>query len=71
MVIKAIESKLYREPPVTNKSKPPENICKVYFSSKAMGLINLPSILNNTQSVSLLKDLPCNFVTPAVVCNLQ
>ena len=34
MVIDALESKLYREPPVKHKKKPPANICKVYFSNK-------------------------------------
>ena len=36
-----------------------------------MELINLPSLLNDTQLVSLLKDLPCHFVTSTVVYNLQ
>lgn len=71
MVVIAIEFKLYGEPPIKHKRKLPENICKVYFSSKAVELIILSSILNNTQLISLLKDLPCKFVTSTVVSCLQ
>ena len=57
MVIDALESKLYREPPVKHKKKPPANICKVYFSNKAVELVSLLSIFRNTQLVSLLNNL--------------
>ena len=70
MVTDAIESKLYREPPARHK-KAPESICKLFPFNKAVELISLPSNLTNTQIVSLLKDLPCNFVTSTVVYNLQ
>ena len=55
----------------TSKRKPPQGICKVYFSNKAVDFVNLPSILYSPILVSLLKYLPSNFVTPAVVYNLQ
>ena len=71
MVIDAIESKLYRKPPVKHKNRLPNNICKVYFSNKAVELVNLPSTCCNTLLISLLKDLPYNFVTPTVVYSLQ
>ena len=61
MVIDAIESNLYRKLSTSCKRKPP----------KAVELINLSSILNNPQLVSLLKDLSCNFVTRTLVYNLQ
>lgn len=51
--------------------KPLENICKTYFSNKAVKLVNLPLTLRNTRLVSLLKDLSYNFVTPTVVYNLK
>lgn len=41
MVTDAVESKLYGEPVIRHKKKPPGNVCKVYFSNKAMELINL------------------------------
>ena len=66
MITDAVESKLHRELPIRHKRNSPENICKVYFSNKAVELINLPFLLNNTQLVSLLSDLPCNFLTPTV-----
>ena len=49
MDIDVIESKLYREPPVRQKRRSPENICEVLISNKAVELINPPSKLNNTQ----------------------
>lgn len=45
--------------------------CLIFFSNKSVKRINLPSILYTTQLVSLSKDLPCNFVTTAVVYKLQ
>ena len=66
----SLESKLYREPLVKYKCKSPKNICKFHFFEKPVEL-NLPSILNNTQFVSPLKDLPCNFVSLNIVYNLQ
>ena len=57
-------------PLVKYKCKPPKNICIFHFFEKAVEL-NLPSILNNTQFVSSSKDLPCNFVSPNVIHNLQ
>ena len=51
--------------------KPLENICKTYFSNKAVKLVNLPLTLRNTCLVSLLKDLSYNFVTSTVVYNLK
>ena len=41
MVTDAVESKLYGEPVIRHKKKPTGNVCKVYFSNKAMELINL------------------------------
>ena len=70
MVIDSIESKLYKEPPQKPKRKPPENICQVYFSNKAVELSNLPSLLNTSSLTSFLKDIPHNFVTPTVVYNV-
>ena len=70
MVIGAIESKVNRESLVKHKRKPTENVCKIYFPNRAMELVNLPFMLNNSQLVSLLKYLPCNFVTPTVVYSL-
>ena len=66
MIIDAVESKLYRELPIRHKRNSLKNICKVYFSNKAVELINLPFLLNNTQLVFLLRDLPYNFLTPTV-----
>ena len=45
--------------------------CLIFFSNKSVKRINLPSILYTAQLVSLSKDLPCNFVTTAVVYKLQ
>ena len=45
--------------------------CLIFFSNKSVKRINLPSILYTTQLVSLSKDLPCNFVTTAIVYKLQ
>ena len=70
MIVDPIESNLYRKPLVKYKCKPPKNIFKFHLFEKAVEL-NLPSILNNTQFVSPLKDLPCNFVSPNVIHNLQ
>ena len=42
----------------------------VFVQYKAVELISLPSILNNTQLVSLLKALPCAFVANTVLYNL-
>lgn len=71
MTIDAIESKLHREALVNHKRKLPEKIFKIYFFNRAVKRINLSSIPYTTQLVFLSKDLPCNFVTPAVVYNLQ
>ena len=70
MVIDSIESKLYKEPPAKPKRKAPDNICQVYFSSKAIELINLPSILNNSNLTSILKNSSSNFTIPTVIYNL-
>ena len=58
MVPDKIESTLYIAPPVEHKKKPPENVFKVYFSNKAPELVDLPISIWNSQSVSLLKNLP-------------
>ena len=42
----------------------------VFVQYKAVELISLPSILNNTQLVYLLKALPCAFVANTVLYNL-
>lgn len=41
MVTDAVESKLYGEPVIRHKKKPPGNVWKVYFSNKALELFNL------------------------------
>ena len=71
MVIDAIESKLYRETPVKLRRKTEKSICKLYFSNKALELINLPSLCNSTKLFSLLKNFCFNFVAPTRVYNLQ
>ena len=53
------------------KDKLLENICNLCFSSKAVECVNLPSIFCNTVLISLLKDLPNNFVRTTLVCNLE
>ena len=64
MVIDATESKLYRELPIKYKKKLPENISKVYFSNNVEELIDLPSIINNTQLVFPLKGLLVTLLRP-------
>ena len=70
MTTDATESKLCREALVKHKRKLPEKVFN-FFSNKSVKRINLPSILYTTQLVSLSKDLPCNFVTTAIVYKLQ
>ena len=41
MVTDVVESKLYGELVIRHKKKPPGNVCKVYFSNKALELFNL------------------------------
>ena len=66
----AIESKLYKPMQVKQRKKPPENICKVLFHNKAIELINLPSILHNSELSDSLKGLNLDFITPTVVYDL-
>ena len=40
------------------------------FSNKAVTLINLIALFDNSELKSLLKDVPCNFVSPTLVYNL-
>lgn len=59
MVTDEIESKLYREHPASHKRKPQESICKLFLSNKAVELINLTTILTNTQLSFPLRRPPC------------
>ena len=53
------------------EKKAPENIYKVNFFNKAERLINLQELFINLELISLLKDLPHDFVNSAVVYNLN
>ena len=46
-----------------------KNIFKVNFSNKRVELINLPALLNNSELISLLKELLHYFVNPTVICS--
>ena len=64
-----IKPKLYNQKN-RNYLKPQDNIYDVKFSSKRIKLINLQSIINNTDVTSSVNS-SVNFPTPVVVDNLS
>ena len=55
-ILDTIDSKLYKPPVEKNQKKAPENPCVVFFSSKALEYIGLPSIFRDPEIVQLLPE---------------
>ena len=70
-ILDSIKSKLYKPVVEKVKRKPPENICHVTFSNKAVEQINIAAIFNTQTVKSTLTDICDEFETPTVVYDLK
>ena len=70
MSLDIIDSKLFKPPCTAKKKAYPKNICKIMFDSKAIELINLPRIFNDSTVKEVIPNLPSKFEIPTVVYTL-
>ena len=54
----------YKQPPFKADKNVPEHICNMKFSNKKFELIIIPALLNNSELISLLKDISHDFTNP-------
>ena len=54
----------YKQPPFKADKNVPEHICIMKFSNKKFELIIIPALLNNSELISLLKDISHDFTNP-------
>ena len=66
-----IGSKIYKQPPVKHKRKPPSYICKICFDSKIVELLILPSIIHDPVVLSHIPSNVNNFDVPTDFNNLD
>ena len=63
-ILDIIDTKLYKKSVEKKIKKAPENLCVVYFRSKAIEYINLPSILRNRE---VIEELPEELRLPETI----
>ena len=70
-ILDLIDSKLYKPKPTKAKKSPPTNICRVFYSSKAIERINLPKILHDPCILKAIPSVAKKFETPTVIFKLS
>ena len=70
-ILDLIDSKLYKPKPTKSKKSPPTNICRIFYSSKAIERINLPNILHDPSIQKTIPSIAKKFETLTVIFKLS